>query len=42
MDMISHQIHQLRQVMSFRVVADGYDLLPNPSAAGDDRLPGGG
>jgi len=42
MDMTSYQIHLLREMIDFRVAADGYDLLPNPSAAGRDKLPGGG
>ena len=42
MDVSSYLIHQLREVIDFRMVADGYDLSPNPSAAGGDEFPGGG
>jgi len=42
MDMTSYLIHLLRAGIGFRVAADGCDLSPNPSAAGRDRLPGGG
>ena len=42
MDVTSHQIHLLRAGIGFRVAADGCELLPNPSAAGDDGLPSGG
>ena len=36
MDMTSYLIHLLREMMDFRVAADGFGLSSNPSAAGEN------